>query len=56
MLTKKRYILIKNSKNSKNKKKAFKLKKVKNRTKKKSIIGNNFWSFNKTISKKIKKK
>jgi DNA topoisomerase I len=55
MLTKKRYILIKNSKNSKNKKKAFKLKKVKNRTKKKSIIGNNFWSFNKTVPKTIKK-
>ncbi len=48
MLTKKIYILVKN-----NKIRPFKLKKTK-RTKKKHIIGGNFWEFNKVSPKSIK--
>lgn len=49
MLTKKKYVLVK-----KNKNKQFKIKKIKNKTKKRHIIGGNFWAFNKITPKTIK--
>lgn len=48
MLTKKKYILVKQNKQNR-------FKKIKNKTKKKHMVGGNFWSFNKIVPKSSKK-